>query len=454
MASAPNSNRDRDHKQSYGYGDNNLPLYAITGLSHILTAHEACKILGEPTVRSIVRFFLRFTAALVPPNAHTHLTHANANAVNGNNTNSTNSISYRRSVMNDGDAQSQTSKRTAATTATSTSSSTSTSPSLESQSPLGAEDVHKMLEVLDPEEIEDETYWMNIFTAALCYNFNEENSESGGDVDGDSHGGDDGDGGNKHNNKNAKSDHQKSTPKRVNPKKKKTSTFSSSKEGPSGDVPTWCRTTWHRLLNLPPSTTYQNLTPAQQQQQHLTTHLNPKIPFPLLGLDKSSFLQSGVLFPNAVAPHAGPKGHLALMECVFYAVASPPPTVLLNRLARVSNLPMKPGFKGLNHVNGGSSGSMSGGGASAGAVGHSSSTRSRSSSSDGSTSARSRRTTNRSSSQSSKSQSQDVSNELNQNPQDLTNQWKEYMSDCGQSGCILLANKNYRRLVARLLKNK
>ena len=36
----------------------------------------------------------------------------------------------------------------------------------------------------------------------------------------------------------------------------------------------------------------------------------------------------------------------------------------------------------------------------------------------------------------------------------LVERYSTHGSDCGQSGCILLANKNYGRLVARLLKNK
>ena len=43
------------------------------------------------------------------------------------------------------------------------------------------------------------------------------------------------------------------------------------------------------------------------------------------GLDKSSFLRRGVLFPPTTVPDRGPNGHMALMDCVFNALATNPP---------------------------------------------------------------------------------------------------------------------------------
>ncbi|KAL3806464.1 hypothetical protein ACHAXA_004039 [Cyclostephanos tholiformis] len=43
------------------------------------------------------------------------------------------------------------------------------------------------------------------------------------------------------------------------------------------------------------------------------------------GLDKSSFLRRGVIFPPTTVPERGPNGHMALMDCVFNALATTPP---------------------------------------------------------------------------------------------------------------------------------
>mmetsp|Transcript_9494 Transcript_9494/g.14144 ORF Transcript_9494/g.14144 Transcript_9494/m.14144 type:complete len:378 (+) Transcript_9494:130-1263(+) len=97
--------------------------------------------------------------------------------------------------------------------------------------------------------------------------------------------------------------------------------------------PKWCIDAWHRLLNLPPPRAYSNLT-ITQQQQFLQNIQNPQaqhsqqqsqsqwnIPIPLLGIDKATFLRSGILFPPCVAPFHAKGGHLILMEYVFYALA-------------------------------------------------------------------------------------------------------------------------------------
>ena len=43
------------------------------------------------------------------------------------------------------------------------------------------------------------------------------------------------------------------------------------------------------------------------------------------GLEKSSFLRRGVLFPPTAVPDRGPHGHMALMDCVFNALSTTPP---------------------------------------------------------------------------------------------------------------------------------
>ena len=44
----------------------------------------------------------------------------------------------------------------------------------------------------------------------------------------------------------------------------------------------------------------------------------------VLGIDKASFLSRGILFPPSAVPDRGPNGHMALMDCVFNALSSPP----------------------------------------------------------------------------------------------------------------------------------
>lgn len=45
----------------------------------------------------------------------------------------------------------------------------------------------------------------------------------------------------------------------------------------------------------------------------------------VLGLDKSSYLKRGTLFPPTAVPDRGPNGHMALMDCVFNALSCTPP---------------------------------------------------------------------------------------------------------------------------------
>jgi len=47
----------------------------------------------------------------------------------------------------------------------------------------------------------------------------------------------------------------------------------------------------------------------------------------ILGIDKSSFLSSGTLFPPTAVPHRGVNGHYALMDCLFQALSTPAPTL-------------------------------------------------------------------------------------------------------------------------------
>ena len=45
----------------------------------------------------------------------------------------------------------------------------------------------------------------------------------------------------------------------------------------------------------------------------------------VLGIDKQSFIQRGILFPPTSVPDRGPNGHMALMDCIFNALATNPP---------------------------------------------------------------------------------------------------------------------------------
>ncbi|KAL7529490.1 hypothetical protein ACHAXR_005125 [Thalassiosira sp. AJA248-18] len=52
----------------------------------------------------------------------------------------------------------------------------------------------------------------------------------------------------------------------------------------------------------------------------------------IYGLDKSSFLTKGILFPPTTVPDRGPNGHMALMDCVFNALSSSPSEEGVGRL--------------------------------------------------------------------------------------------------------------------------
>jgi len=146
--------------------------------------------------------------------------------------------------------------------------------------------------VLDQEESNEETYWVDLFTSALFYSFN-------------------------------------ATPRNG---KQKDNGFDTDGKAPLssvGGVPGWCVMAWHRLLNLPAPSDYTNASLNQQQ------HLHSKIPTPLLGFDKTTFLR--VILPACATPHAGTNGHIVLMECLFHAIATPPVTILLNRIMKEIN---------------------------------------------------------------------------------------------------------------------
>jgi len=207
-----------------------IPIFAISGLSHILTASEACEILGQSTVRSIVKAFLRYISSL--------------SAV-GNPT-------LRKSTVQGNDIP-----------------------------------FWNFSHALDENESEDETYWVDLLTATLAYDFE---NESGKDIN---------------------------------------------------VCPAWCIAGWHRLMNLPPQFSYTNLTSYQLQNSQ---KLNALIPSPLLGLDKSAFIRSGVVLPTCITPHSGKHGHLALMECIFYGLATPPPSLTLTRIAKASNVTPRSGY--------------------------------------------------------------------------------------------------------------
>jgi hypothetical protein len=210
-----------------------IPIFAISGLSHILTASEACEILGQNTVRSIVKAFLRYISSL--------------------------------------------------------SLGPSSNPTTATKGTTQANDIPFWIfsHALDDKENEDETYWADLLTATLAYDFEKENDEEG------------------------------------------------------NAIPAWCTAGWHRLMNLPPQFSYMNLTPHQLQHSQ---KLNALIPLPLLEMDKKAFLRSGVVLPNCIAPHASKHGHLALMECIFYAMATPSTSTTLHQIAKASNWTPRSGY--------------------------------------------------------------------------------------------------------------
>ena len=63
-AQQSNNNSTTSNTSTKGIKRMDLPLYAISGLSHIITTHEASQILGEATVRAVVRSFLRCSKTL------------------------------------------------------------------------------------------------------------------------------------------------------------------------------------------------------------------------------------------------------------------------------------------------------------------------------------------------------------------------------------------------------
>uniref|UniRef100_A0A7S3V7L3 ubiquitinyl hydrolase 1 n=1 Tax=Chaetoceros debilis TaxID=122233 RepID=A0A7S3V7L3_9STRA len=247
----------------------NVPIYAITGLSHILSVSNACQILGEPVVRHLVKAFLRSTASHNP--SHNN---GNGNSANRNN------------------KSQQSSNKPTATS---------------SRDKYNDIPFHNLPHAVDPTEADDEVHWVDLLTKALMYDFDNTHTQNG-------HGKDE---------------------------RSKTGGNNDAKTKPQAvPVRPWVLSAWHRMMNFPPQSEYTNLT--LQQQQHLSS-LNSKIPFPLLGLDKSTFLRSGIIFPSCIAPHAGTNGHLALLECLFYALATPPTTALVTRLAKVANAIPKSG---------------------------------------------------------------------------------------------------------------
>jgi len=64
-------------------------------------------------------------------------------------------------------------------------------------------------------------------------------------------------------------------------------------------------------------------TPVQYSVEALFTHSLRRFQR-THGLDKSSFLTRGILFPPTTVPDRGPNGHMALMDCVFNALCTTP----------------------------------------------------------------------------------------------------------------------------------
>lgn len=313
-----NSNSHQQHDQHGQQSPPPLPLYAITGLSHILTTSEACHILGKQIVRAIVRSFLRFTAM-------------NTNSISSVPTSS--SVDGGRSVVRPMQ-QGQENDRVTSTGGSNSKNQSSNNRQYYSKYhaiPLR----HIANNIIQESETEEERYWVDLLTASLAYNFT------------------------KHYNNNNHGNNDSST--------NNDSTKNSAEKSNDGDIPDWCITAWHRILNLPPQHIYTNMdlhlqkssNPSSsadgqtyQQQQQYYQYLNSQIPSPILGLDKTSFLKAGVLFPSCSSPHREKDGHLVLMEYAFAALATPNPALILNKLAKICNnsaLSGNPGGSSSNH---------------------------------------------------------------------------------------------------------
>ena len=276
-----------------------LPLFAITGLSHILTTSEACHILGKTTTRAIVKSFLRYIAS---------------NSLN--------------------------------TTSTSTNTSTSANNCYKDYDTIQNK-YHNIPfkyiadNIIQESETEEEKYWIDIITASLAFDFSYdeegtiEDIQSSGNVTSNSTG--------------------------ISGSTGSISSSHSYSGNHNDNIPEWCSMTWHRILNLPPprdiltsstinatteTTTQSNNNynyhqqyqqQSEQQQPQQQPQQQRQIPSPILGLDKTSFLKAGVIFPSCTAPHREKDGHMVLMEYVFSALATPSPVFILNKLTKILN---------------------------------------------------------------------------------------------------------------------
>lgn len=260
-------------------GQYQLPLYTITGLTHILTPSEACRILGTPTVRSIVKTFLRYCAVNSLQFTNTS-TNSNANHHSNSNTSNTHKFA-----------------------------------GLKKQDKYHSIPFRQISDnVIQEAESEEERYWIDLLTASLAFDFEEHFKNS-------------------------------ATNTATAATKSPGGTIDTENDNDESNIPSWCITAWHRLLNLPPKHVYTthlktfsstSSTQSQQQQnQQFQQQLNSTIPTPILGLDKSSFLRAGVLFPSCSAPSKEKDGHLILMEYLFAALATPSPMLILHRLVKI-----------------------------------------------------------------------------------------------------------------------
>ena len=215
-----------------------LPNYANSALSHILSAHDACHVLGHDTIRMICKTFLRCIASytLHPPAGQQQVSaHGNAHGNASNNSTSSSSSSVRE---------------------------------------IQLEQISDNLLLL--EETNEETYWIDLFTAALFYNFDTAN----GNGHGNGHG---------HDNKNGNGGHHGHGTNTSSSKTRPTTKSSSSSN--SLISPATCQIAWHRLLNLPHPKTLSQLSLAQIQSNARMQILPPFY----LGLDKTLFRRGGIV---------------------------------------------------------------------------------------------------------------------------------------------------------------
>eukprot|EP00550_Attheya_septentrionalis_P004019 CAMPEP_0198291588 /NCGR_PEP_ID=MMETSP1449-20131203/9068_1 /TAXON_ID=420275 /ORGANISM="Attheya septentrionalis, Strain CCMP2084" /LENGTH=2054 /DNA_ID=CAMNT_0043990251 /DNA_START=402 /DNA_END=6566 /DNA_ORIENTATION=+ len=232
-----------------------------TSLSHILSASEACVILGEPTVRRIVLSFVRFARANRTANSHL-TTGAPVSALSGEDATFGNNTDFLDdNDLEDGDDNDTTQADDDNDTRTTQTSEDDASydRSTDTQSP----------QVEADDELQKD---IDAMVIALYYDF-------------------------------------ESLEKR---KRAAAAAPLGSKASKPVIVPRDVATGWDMMLLH----TYFN------QVNVVGRSSPPGARSLILAMDKASFLRLGVLFPPPATPHQGLGGHMGLMDCIYTALCS------------------------------------------------------------------------------------------------------------------------------------